>query len=118
MYAKEAFDRYGADAITVNPYMGMDALKPFLDRADKGVVVLCRTSNAGGKEIQELKVDGVEVYRLITEVFPEQKAILASGFAELARMQEGRKLGMRLHAKKPYTPENLGKVVRMLMAEQ
>ena len=47
MYALEAFGRYGADAVTVNPYMGMDALKPFLDYADKGVVVLCRTSNKG-----------------------------------------------------------------------
>ena len=68
MYAKEAFDRYGADAITVNPYMGMDALKPFLDRADKGVVVLCRTSNAGGKEIQELKVDGEELYKKVARM--------------------------------------------------
>jgi orotidine-5'-phosphate decarboxylase len=67
MYAKEAFDRYKADAVTVNPYMGMDSLKPFLDRSDKGVVVLCRTSNPGGKEIQELKVDGKELYKIIAE---------------------------------------------------
>ena len=45
MYAREAFERFEADAVTVNPYMGMDAIKPFLDYADKGVVVLCRTSN-------------------------------------------------------------------------
>lgn len=56
MYAKEAFERYNADAVTVNPYMGMDALKPFLDRADKGVIVLCRTSNGGAKEVQELRL--------------------------------------------------------------
>jgi orotidine-5'-phosphate decarboxylase len=68
MYAKEAFDRYGADAITVNPYMGMDALKPFLDRADRGVVVLCRTSNPGAKEIQELKVDGEELYKRVAKL--------------------------------------------------
>lgn len=60
MYAKEAFDRYQTDAMTVNPYMGMDALKPFLDHADKGVIVLCRTSNKGAKEIQELPVNGGE----------------------------------------------------------
>lgn len=68
MYAKEAFDRYGADALTVNPYMGMDALKPFLDRKDKGVVILCRTSNAGAKEIQELKVEGTELYKHVARM--------------------------------------------------
>lgn len=66
MYAKEAFERFGADAVTVNPYMGMDALKPFLDYADKGVVILCRTSNPGAKEVQEIKAaDGRELYKHI-----------------------------------------------------
>lgn len=51
-YASEAFDRYGADAVTLNPYMGTDSLQPFLDRADKGIFVLCRTSNPGGDEFQ------------------------------------------------------------------
>ncbi|CAN5697512.1 orotidine-5'-phosphate decarboxylase [soil metagenome] len=55
-YAAEAFDRYRADAVTVNPYLGRDALQPFLDRADKGVVILCRTSNAGAAELQDLAV--------------------------------------------------------------
>lgn len=58
MYAKEAFDRYRADAVTVNPYMGFDTLKPFLDRADKGVVVLCRTSNPNSGDLQNLVADG------------------------------------------------------------
>lgn len=49
MYALEAFGRYGADAVTVNPYMGMDALKPFLDYADKGVVVLLPHIEQGGE---------------------------------------------------------------------
>ncbi|HEU0305718.1 MAG TPA: orotidine-5'-phosphate decarboxylase, partial [Lysobacter sp.] len=44
-YASEAFDRYGADAVTANPYLGRDSVQPFLDRADRGVVILCRTSN-------------------------------------------------------------------------
>ena len=61
MYVTEAFDRYQADAVTVNPYMGMDAIKPFLDCADKGVVVLCRTSNGGAKEIQELVLQNGEM---------------------------------------------------------
>src|SRR5690606_17642814 len=55
-YAVEAFDRYRADAVTVNPYLGRDALQPFLDRADKGVVILCRTSNPGAGEVQDLRV--------------------------------------------------------------
>lgn len=55
-YATEAFDRYGADAVTANPYLGRDALQPFLDRADKGVAILCRTSNPGAGDLQDLIV--------------------------------------------------------------
>lgn len=59
-YASEAFDRYGADAVTVNPYLGRDSVQPFLDRADKGVIVLCRTSNPGARDLQDLIVpDGI-----------------------------------------------------------
>jgi orotidine-5'-phosphate decarboxylase len=62
-YAIEAFDRYGADAVTVNPYLGRDSLQPFLDRADKGVIVLCRTSNPGAGDLQDLVVDGRPLYQ-------------------------------------------------------
>ena len=55
-YATEAFDRYRADAVTANPYLGRDSLQPFLDRADRGVVVLCRTSNPGAADLQDLLV--------------------------------------------------------------
>jgi orotidine-5'-phosphate decarboxylase len=55
-YAIEAFDRYGADAVTANPYLGRDSLQPFLDRADRGVVILCRTSNPGAADLQDLLV--------------------------------------------------------------
>ncbi len=55
-YASEAFDRYGADAVTANPYLGHDSLQPFLDRADRGVVILCRTSNPGAGDLQDLQV--------------------------------------------------------------
>jgi orotidine-5'-phosphate decarboxylase len=55
-YASEAFDRYGADAVTVNPYLGGDSLEPFLERVDKGVIILCRTSNAGSRDLQDLPV--------------------------------------------------------------
>jgi orotidine-5'-phosphate decarboxylase len=55
-YAAEAFDRYAADAVTANPYLGRDSLQPFLDRADRGVVILCRTSNPGAADLQDLGV--------------------------------------------------------------
>jgi orotidine-5'-phosphate decarboxylase len=66
-YAAEAFDRYGADAATVNPYLGRDSLQPYLDRADKGVVVLCRTSNPGAGDLQDLVVDGRPLYQHVAE---------------------------------------------------
>ncbi|TWI02931.1 orotidine-5'-phosphate decarboxylase [Luteimonas cucumeris] len=55
-YAAEAFDRYQADAVTANPYLGRDSVQPFLNRADKGVVILCRTSNAGAGDLQDLSI--------------------------------------------------------------
>ena len=62
-YAKEAFERYHADAVTVNPYMGSDAVNPFLKYSDRGVIVLCRTSNPGSKELQELlTTEGKKLY--------------------------------------------------------
>ncbi len=65
MYAKEVFERYQADSVTVNPLMGTDTLKPFLDYKEKGVIALCRTSNPSGDEIQNLLVDGVPIYEKI-----------------------------------------------------
>ena len=64
-YAQEAFDRYQADAVTVNPYLGGDTLKPFLDRRDKGIIILCRTSNPGAKEIQDLDAGGKKLYQIV-----------------------------------------------------
>ena len=55
-YVQEAFVRHDADAVTVNPYLGADSLQPFLDCADRGVVVLCRTSNPGAADLQDLVV--------------------------------------------------------------
>ncbi len=62
MYALEAFERYHADAVTINPYMGFDTLKPFLDHADKGVFILCRTSNPSSGDLQNLVADGKMIY--------------------------------------------------------
>ena len=55
-YAVEVFERYRADAITVNPYMGRDSVDPYLAYPDKGVILLCRTSNPGGSDLQFLDV--------------------------------------------------------------
>jgi orotidine-5'-phosphate decarboxylase len=66
-YAVEAFDRYGADAVTLNPYLGRDSVQPFLDRADKGAVLLCRTSNAGARDFQDLDCAGRPLYQRVAE---------------------------------------------------
>jgi orotidine-5'-phosphate decarboxylase len=67
-YAREAFDRYGADAVTVNPYMGFDSVEPYLEWADRGVIVLCRTSNPGGSDLQFLDVGGRPLYQHVAEL--------------------------------------------------
>jgi len=56
-YAQEAFERYKADAVTVNPYLGFDSLEPFFAYSDKGIIVLCRTSNPGSMDIQTLMLE-------------------------------------------------------------
>ncbi|MEO8671490.1 MAG: orotidine-5'-phosphate decarboxylase [Tahibacter sp.] len=71
-YAEEAFDRYGADAVTVNPYLGRDSVEPFLRRADKGVVVLCRTSNPGARDLQDLDVSGRPLYEHVAATVAQE----------------------------------------------
>lgn len=66
-YAAEAFERYRADAVTLNPYLGRDSIEPFLDRADKGVILLCRTSNPGGADFQALDCGGTPLYLRVAE---------------------------------------------------
>ncbi len=62
MYVKEAFSRYKADSVTVNPYMGGDTLQPFLDQKDKATILLCRTSNPGAVDLQNLLIEGKPLY--------------------------------------------------------
>lgn len=65
-YAQEAFDRFKADAVTLNPYMGTDTIKPFISREDKGSVILCRTSNPSGDELQNVcDANGIPVYQIV-----------------------------------------------------
>ena len=67
-YAREIFERYKADAITVNPYMGKDSIDPYLAFPDKGVILLCRTSNPGGSDLQFLDVGGRKLYEHVAEL--------------------------------------------------
>ena len=71
-YAREAFERYGADAVTVNPYMGEDSLDPYLAWKDRGVIILCRTSNPGGSDLQFLDTDGVPLYQRVARLVAEK----------------------------------------------
>jgi orotidine-5'-phosphate decarboxylase len=66
-YAVEAFVRYGADAVTLNPYLGKDSILPFLKHADKGVILLCRTSNPGAQDLQDLDCGGKPLYQRVAE---------------------------------------------------
>jgi orotidine-5'-phosphate decarboxylase len=67
-YAKEAFERYQADAVTVNPYMGFDSIEPYLQYTDRGVFILCRTSNPGGSDLQFLEVGQAVPQKLFEKV--------------------------------------------------
>ena len=60
-----AFDQLKVDAITVHPYLGHQAMEPFLEREEKLIFVLCRTSNPGAGEFQDLSVDGLPLYRAV-----------------------------------------------------
>ncbi|HEU4623530.1 MAG TPA: orotidine-5'-phosphate decarboxylase [Steroidobacteraceae bacterium] len=71
-YALEAFERYGADAVTVNPYLGGDSLEPFLRHENKGVVILCRTSNPGARDVQDLQVGTRRLYHAIAEMVAQR----------------------------------------------
>ncbi|HTT11151.1 MAG TPA: orotidine-5'-phosphate decarboxylase [Burkholderiaceae bacterium] len=93
-YAREVFERYGADAVTLSPFMGYDSIQPFLEYAERGVFLLCRTSNAGGDDFQMLDVAGGKVYehvaRLATRWSTNGQLGLVVGAtypAELARVR-------------------------------
>jgi len=67
-YAIEAFERYKADALTVNPYLGRDSVEPYLSYRDKGVILLCRTSNPGGSDLQFLDIGGERLYERLARL--------------------------------------------------
>ena len=67
MYAKAFFSELGADAVTVNPYLGGDSLTPFIEYSNKGVFILCLTSNPGAQDFQKLKINEKYLYQIIAE---------------------------------------------------
>ncbi|MDB5897687.1 MAG: Orotidine 5-phosphate decarboxylase subfamily 2 [Ramlibacter sp.] len=66
-YAREAFERYGADAVTLSPFMGFDSVQPYLRYPDKGAFLLCRTSNPGGDDLQNQRLASVDGQPLLYE---------------------------------------------------
>ncbi len=68
-YAKSVYEFWDSDAVTIAPYMGTDSVEPFIEWCEegKGVYILCRTSNKGAADLQDLKVDGVPVYMKLAE---------------------------------------------------
>lgn len=71
LYAKTFFEQYKADAVTVAPYMGYDSVAPFLEYKDKGIFILCLTSNPGSADFQYLKSDGEELYKHVARKLRE-----------------------------------------------
>jgi orotidine-5'-phosphate decarboxylase len=67
-YAREAFERYRADAVTLSPYMGFDSIEPYLGYPGKGAIMLCRTSNPGGADLQALDVGGECLYERVARL--------------------------------------------------
>lgn len=95
-YAVEAFERFKADAVTVNPYMGRDSVEPYLAYPDKGVILLCRTSNAGGSDLQFLDVGGERLFERVAKLAATEwnttgqiGLVVGATFpAEIARVRE------------------------------
>lgn len=71
-YVDSFFTYLQMDAVTVHPYLGGEALEPFLEQKDKGIIVLCRTSNKGAGEMQDLDVDGEPLYKRVARLVAEQ----------------------------------------------
>lgn len=96
-YAAFAFDYLAVDAITVHPYLGREAVEPFLKHADRGIIVLCRTSNPGAGEFQDLEVREKKLYQIVAEQVKDEwnknnNCLLVVGATYPAELAEIRKL--------------------------
>lgn len=91
------FDHFGFDGATVNPYLGSEALAPFLERKDRAVIVVCRTSNPGAGEFQDLLVGGIPLWQVILQKVRDewnknQNCMLVVGATYPAEMAKAREL--------------------------
>jgi orotidine-5'-phosphate decarboxylase len=91
-YAREAFERYRADAVTLSPFMGLDSIEPYMKWAGKGLILLCRTSNPGGSDLQAQRLEG-------GDLLYERIARLAAG--EWSAQRGGGQLGLVVGATFP-----------------
>ncbi len=89
MYAKEVFNVFNADAVTVNPYCGFDSLEPFFKRTDRGVFVICRTSNPGATDFQDLKVGKEPLYVKVTQKIVDWNKKYPNVFLEIGATWPG-----------------------------
>jgi len=96
-YIKYAYDYLGVDAITVHPYLGREALQPFLDLKDKACIILCRTSNPGAGEFQDLSIAGKPLYKIVAKKVVKEwnknnNCMLVVGATYPAELAEVRKI--------------------------
>jgi orotidine-5'-phosphate decarboxylase len=106
-YATEAFERYKADCVTINPYMGEDTVRPFVKDERYAAIVLCRTSNSGARDFQDLLIDGKPLYQhvahraaskwnelknvlfVVGATYPEEMATLRKAHPEITFLVPG-----------------------------
>ncbi len=96
-YAVEAFERYQVDAVTVNPYLGFDSAEPFLNYKERGTILLCRTSNSGASDFQDLEIDGTPLYQKVASLISDKwnynkNCLLVVGATWPSQMSEVRSL--------------------------
>jgi uridine monophosphate synthetase len=100
-YAKAVYQILGADAVTINPYLGYDAVQPFLSDPEKGVFLLCKTSNPGAKDIQDLSVASQGI-NATSDNAGEEKIPVYIEVAKLAKMwNKSDNLGLVVGATQP-----------------
>lgn len=96
-YAKSLFDYFNFDALTVNPYLGFDSIEPFLNYKNKGIIVLCRTSNPGASDFQDLIVEDEPLYIKIAKKVNQwnkkyKNCLMVVGATWPAQLREVRKI--------------------------
>lgn len=100
-YAKEVFEIFNVDAVTVNPYLGFDAIEPFLEYKDKGIIILCRTSNPGASDFQDLLINKQPLYIQVAKKVLEwnkkyRNCLLVVGATWPEQLKQVRKLAPKM----------------------